>query len=266
MAAKIRRLIPAENCILQMRQPIRFHFEDADRIYIHGVEHRFVECPKHGRGYIFARADNPNMTVPLTWEQMDAIDKGHHWRYERAGYDLQRSRTVLRTGIDRMRDLPKEEQERIRFKVDVIERYLKLKQQGLASGYDPSIKRALEVIVTDRAANAQRPKHAGHTVEPPRKMPDPGTLRDWIKLYIGSGMDPMSLRSNRCNSGPRGTQFGPEEYAVLYEYACKYLSLEKPTIARLHRDMTITFKKTNARRRRAGEPDLEAPARILSPI
>lgn len=239
-------------------QPMRWDHADSNRVWIRGQESVHIE--DHDNGYIFAPPGDLENTFPISFAEMKKLEDDNQFKFEFEGRSLKRSRQALRTGIKRFRDLPKEDRDLINWKEKIIKRFIQLKRAGLATLYDKSIKKALEIIQAELQAAADKVKVYGGRPKPAlRKMPGPQAFRDWHNILVLNDMDKMSLRNDRCNSGNRKPRYGADEYAILFKYAMGYLSLEKPTIARQFRDMIIEFTDRNKERRKKKLELLKVP-------
>jgi putative transposase len=250
--------LAAKQAAAREPQAMRWDHGDSNRMWIKGKESVHIE--DNDNGYIFAHAGDLNSTFPISFEEMKKLEHDNQIKFEIEGRSLRQSRQALRTGITRFRDLPSEERDLINWKEKIIKRFIQLKNAGFASLYDKSIKNALEIIQKELQAAADKIKVYGGRKKPAlRNMPGPQAFRDWHNILVLNDMDKMSLRCDRCNSGNRKPRYGADEYAILFKFAMKYLSLEKPTIAMLYRDMIIEFTDRNRERRKQKLPPLKVP-------
>jgi putative transposase len=244
-------------------EPVRWHFGRQDRVSIYGEPFRVVESSD--AGHIFARVNNPDDVFPVTHEEMEEIRRDHRFRHERNFFDRTRARTVMQAGVAFMRDLPKDDQDLINWKADVCKRFLELEARGIATRGDDSVRAAIEIIARDiadaRAKSADGPKrtYAGRE-EKTYRMPCAKHLIRWANKLIAAGMNPLALRNRRDKRGNREPRLTPDAYAILYDFALKFATPEKLSIAELHRQMVRQFEKINEGRRLRGKSQLQCPS------
>jgi putative transposase len=239
------------------RLPVRWAFGETDRCYIRGIECIFVKYL--AEGYVFARADNPKHTFPVSLTELDALDRAGRFKYERRGYDVQTSCAMLRSGERRFRDLPKATRDLINWKVKVIERFRELQRSGVASRHDGTAEKAIQIIKTEMSSPDGKRKRAGEVAGCQYVFPCPKWLIKWTKKFDASGGDKMSLHKNYANCGNHNPRYDADEFALLYVFVRKYLTKEKPKPAMLYRDMCTEFRKVNRKRRLKGMAELRIP-------
>jgi putative transposase len=250
-------------------QPVRWAFDHADRLFVRGEQFDFLESDERGCILQHSTKRLPNgdpLTLPLSWYELDKLEQGGAFRFERGGHALDQSRKMLRTGARRMRDLPEGQKKRIKWKSLIIQRFLQMEAQGLATRSDASIRNALSIIQADFAATSMPENKSGGTLAGDevialRKMPDSKTFRGWLhKMANVPDSNAIVLMDGRCNSGNFKPRFAPDEIAILFRCARAFLAREKPSIASTNTMMRIAFKEANAERRKQHLPDLRVPS------
>ncbi|WP_041798235.1 hypothetical protein [Rhodopseudomonas palustris] len=250
-------------------RPVRWAFDDAARLCLLGEQFNCIETNERGCILEYTTRTSPNgqpLTLPITWDELDALERDGAFTFERKGYSLEQSRKMLRAGARRMRDLPKKQRETIAWKRMLIERFCQLQAQGLATMSEASIRNALEIIQSTLCREAEETKakkgaQAGSEIITLRRMPHPSTLVRWLKKMPDTSKESaMTLMDGRCNSGNFIPRFNVDETAILFRCARAFLMKEKPSIASTNTMMRIEFRKVNAERRRKHLPDLKIPS------
>ena len=93
-----------------------------------------------------------------------------------------------------------------------------------------------------------------------RKAPCAKTLLNWLRRYERAGGCPLSLMNKQRCETTYVRRFGTEVMKVLNACLWEFLSLGKPTPAKIVRDTQDHFKELNAERATDGLPDLVIPS------
>jgi transposase InsO family protein len=237
------------------RQAVRWHIGEKDVVSLFGVPHT---CIKNSpAGYRFARVGDPEATVAMSREEFNDIKDLQSFDFERDGMDSEKALAALQAPVRSLMDLPEEERSYIHFKVRACEKFLRMKAVGQASLYVPHLKYVLNVIQRELDEESKQ-KRGGRNARAPHKVVGPEQFtRVWLRRFLEGG--PLGLCDRYHNCGNHNPYYTAEEYEVLIEYAWKYLSRERPTIAMLWGDMDEEFGRKNAERRKKGLPDLRVP-------
>ncbi len=237
------------------RQTVRWHIGEKDVVSLFGIPHTCIENTK--AGYRFARVDDPKITVAIGREEFNDIRELQSFDFERDGMDSEKALAALEAPVRSLMDLPKEERSYVQFKVRACEKFLRMKANGQASLYGPQMKYALNIIQRELDEESA-PKRGGRNARDPHKVVGPDQFRRvWLRRFLKDG--PLGLCDRYCNCGNHNPRLTPDEYELLLDYAWKYLSRERPTIARLWDDMDEEIGRKNPERRKKGLPDLRVP-------
>jgi putative transposase len=242
----------------RQRQAVRWHIGNADRVSIHGVDYTCIENSE--KGYIFARVDNPEIKFPYTVAQFDELKELQSFRHEKNGMDLEKARALLHSPVRALMDLPEDERQYVKWKVRACQKFLRMERMGLTTRGEKPLVAALAKIQSELDKEDRTPsgrKRGGRKKNPSHMVVGPKRFLQWVSLYVEHG--PLGLVDRYHNCGNREPYYTEEEYEKLAEYARKYCSPERPTIAMLHNAMEVEIEGINATRRRRGLPDLRVP-------
>lgn len=149
-------------------------------------------------------------------------------------------------------DLPHEEQEKVLFRIDYCERFLRKESTDKrVTRSDRSMLVALRDIANERSSEATN-GGGTQTYVTKKREPSPRTVRRWLTIYENDN-HPLALC--RAYGAPRqNTHFDADETEILERYALKYASEDKPKMVDLHGEMSDEIDDLNAERAAAGNP------------
>jgi putative transposase len=251
------------------RGGVRLRFGRHDRMVIDGVEYTVVDHDRHS--VTIANADNADATQTLSREQIDVVRHSPGFRLDRNFYRPEVARARIHAGVDHLSDLPQEEQAEVLWKLAYCLAYIRMKEEAKLDkrkiGSDEKLAEAIEkmaetINATEAATvDQKRRKRSGRTATV-RVPPGPQCLRDWTTELIASNMNPLALRTKHRKCGNRKPRFTAEEYAILYQYALRVATPEKPDVTVLWRQMSAEIAQKNKERRAAALPDLKVPSYV----
>lgn len=149
-------------------------------------------------------------------------------------------------------DLPNDEQEKVLFRIDYCERFLRKESTDKrVTRSDRSMLVALHDIAKERSSEAT--KGGGTQTYLKKELePSPRTVRRWLNIYENDN-HPLALC--RAYGAPRqNTHFDADETEILERYVLKYASDGKPKMVDLHGEMSDEIDDLNAERAAAGNP------------
>ncbi|ODT67018.1 MAG: hypothetical protein ABS75_25915 [Pelagibacterium sp. SCN 63-23] len=210
---------------------------DADRILIDEVDYKLLSSTNIG--HVLHRVDNPGVVEEFTHEQLDDLmNEGRlviRRRYDDAGAAIAR----LKANGAFLSDLPDDGQSQIITYADAFHFFLRGEAQGLYSRSDAGIKRFTRAFrLHEMELETER---AGQKVSN-TKLGSPSTIRRRLRLFEACGYDPRSLIKAYGRGGSRAPKISANADALLRKHARRYLSSNKPSMAKIWRDMRDEFK------------------------
>jgi putative transposase len=139
-------------------------------------------------------------------------------------------------------------------------------EAGEVKRTDASIKAFYPILkqrVDELSTNAQlvgKPSQAGTEIII-RKLPCIRTLLTWLRRFEASGCNPLSMLRKHRSDVSYVQRFSPEVVKLLNDCIWEFLSLERPTSAKVIRDTRERFREENEQRRAAGSPTLDIPSK-----
>lgn len=246
----LRATPPAPQPIPRACTPLRFSRHD--RIVIDNVDYVFRSADRNT--ITLARADDSALTETISREQMNVLRHSRGYRHDRNFYSPEATKAQVKSGVQSLRDLPDEEQDRILWMQQWVLLTLKRRKEGLKDGglsySDLSLQIAIPLIAEEiakkdkaRAAKGKK-KRAGRVTET-LDNPCPKTLRRWIRALIEGNMNPLALRYEYRKCGNHTPKLAPEAYAYLHKFAWKAATPEKPNAKLLWKLMSAAISVHN---------------------
>lgn len=210
---------------------------DADRILIDEVDYKWLSTS--ALGHILHRVDNPKVVEDLTHEHLDhLLNEGRlivRRRFDDAGAAMAR----LHANGALMSDLSDDEQQFIVTYAEAFHFFLSGEAQGKFSRSDTGIDRfckAFEIFQLEQQPRKARAKR--ETLD----LGSPSTIRRRLRLFEACGYDPRSLIRAYGRGGSRAPKVSANADAMMRTYAMRYLSSNKPSMAKIWREMRDDFK------------------------
>ena len=241
----------------------QYRFSHHDRLRIRGIA--YVGNRFDRRGYTFRRADDMGMAEAFTFEEVHALlqsgEMVHEPDFFRAGS------AALRPANEEnyLNDLPDAERQETLWRVDFCDEVVKRWRRGEVHFSDRSIERALDGIIAAVESAERFRLFKGKRARCGTKLnglapPSAAMLRKWVRAYIKSGFDPLSMAPGRHRRGSTKSKLDPDVLPFLYAAARKYASDAKPTLAAAHETLDSDIKAENRLRALRGEPPLAVPS------
>jgi putative transposase len=216
-------------------------FGATDVISPYGVDCTWDENTK--TGYIFARVDDPKIKLALTFAEFDEIKDLQSFRFERNGMDPKTLKVKLDAPVSELSRVPKEELHFVKWKIRACKKFLYREGRGipLRGKLLPGVLSALqtELDKEDKAANRKKKrKRGGRQKVVSYTLVGPKRFLEWVNAYVEQG--PLALVEQYANCGSV-SYYNTEELEKYYEWAQKYLSADRPSVAELFRQMETEF-------------------------
>jgi putative transposase len=240
------------------KKPVRFHVGDDKTLIIEGEPCKCIESDRCG--YIMAPLSDLEATFPITNEEFEKLTRRHSFSVEKQRMPIEQSRAILRAPVSALMDLPKADRDYIKWQMTAIRMFIAMEQKGLTSRYEPELKKALRAI--QRELNEQKTKakrqRGGRAKTPAHKLVGPKQFLIWVDNFLKFGPIGLLPRYHEC--GRHDPRYVAEEYAILHEYAAKFLKPEPQTAKTLHGEMETAIAALNVERAAANPP--LAPLRV----
>ncbi|POR42179.1 Mu transposase C-terminal domain-containing protein [Methylobacterium sp. V23] len=242
-----------------------------DRIRIGSVEYGNPQAVEGG--YVLHRVDAPDLAQEFSHEEIWLLSKRRDWTLDPDWYAPKSARSRLATGVASLDDLAAKELPDVVWKWQFCTRFVRKYEAGECNKTPASLKlaiaeiykdlRVLEIAAmppgrkpgkkpargarTSRHGTARKPKaYAGNkTLIEVREPPSATTLLRWLDLLEKRGFRPASLRDGRYRSGCRTPRIQGEALKLMVKHGNWYATLERPTIANLHRDLAADIDGLN---------------------
>ena len=243
-------------------------FGTTDVVALYGVDCTWDQNTK--TEYIFARVDDPKIKLALTFAEYNEVKDLQSFRYERKGLDPKTLKAKLDAPVSALSLVPKDDLHFVKWKVRACKKFLQresthrnLKGIGLRGALLPAVLSAIQTDLDkeDKAASRKKKRRRGgrqkiisYTLVGPKRF------LEWIKAYVEKG--PLGLVEQYANCGDRGPRYNREELEKYYEWAAKYLSPDRPSVAELYRQMETEIDGAdglNKAREKRGEALLRMP-------
>jgi len=236
-----------------------YRFGPTDRIQVDSID--YVAVSKDQFGYVFSRSrDEDGIAISMGHAEIEERLRAGTLVVYRDWYNCRKARQRLKTAATLLRDLPDMEQRKILWKVEFCERFLKAEAtEPSVSRSDKAMRAAISRIQDDlthlEAARQGKPRRCGRKSEN-FDPPSPRSLRRWLNNYVGSGFDPMSVRSGHHRSGNRvpRTDGNSREFALAHAWGCA--SLNRPKKALAYTNYGDALVTENLTREQGGFPPL----------
>lgn len=239
-------------------QAPRYRFTQHDRIAIGGVDYAPRKSDQFG--HTLARVDLPELKESFTHVRIAELLASGELVVYPGWYTAERAERRNRDGETRLlSELSDEAQRTIQWRLRYCEEFLSMELRRETTRSQKSMKRAITVITaTVTAVEVVRQTGTGRcgTKVEVLSPPSPSQMRRWLKTYVGSGMDPMSLRDGRRRGGNRKPRQDADSADMVAEYVRRYASLNKPTMVMVYKDYCDAVDAANARCEQDGAPPL----------
>jgi hypothetical protein len=123
----------------------RWTFGPTDVVSIYGVDCTCIGNTK--AGYVFARVDDPKITLPMTVAEFNEIKDLQSFRYERDGVSAATSRSKLTSAVRSLTELSKEKRDFVKWKGRACRKFLRMEHMDITSRWGPRLVEALKVNV-----------------------------------------------------------------------------------------------------------------------
>lgn len=237
--------------------PVRWHIDELDKVTIGGVAFRCIAIDHNG--YRFERLDAPDVILPLTIAQFDALRSGE-FSLERRGLSAANAQARLQSGSNSLSDLHDDEKRTVQFKLAAVKKFLKMEEAQLTSRYRQRAGEAIDKIRFELAKEAQDKAGKGRNrVISTGYIPGPKRFLEWVKDYESKGVSGLKYGYDRC--GNRNDRFTEEELSILNDHVDQYLTPEQKSISMIWDDMVLAFKTANLERTRKGLHLIRCPSK-----
>lgn len=237
-----------------------YRFGPTDRIQIDSID--YVAVSKDPFGYVFSRSrGEDDIAISMGHAEIEERLRAETLVVYRNWHDSRNARQRLRTAATLLRDLADTEQRKVLWRIEFCERFLKAETtEPNVSRSDKAMRAAISRIQDDlthlEAARHGKPRRCGRKSEY-FDPPSPRSLRRWLNNYVGSGFDPMSVRSGHHRSGNRVSRIDGDsrEFALAHAWGCA--SLNRPRKALAYANYGDALVNENLAREQGGSPPLQ---------
>ena len=256
----------------------RFRIGSHDRVTIEGKGFRLLQ--QMDDSFVLLPADGDGLAETFTFARLNALSAAGKVRHEVDHFlpAPMRSLAQPRSGGIPVSDLPQEAKVRLDLRSAMVEGFTDLYRAGEVKKTEASIAEMLPMICEAarpylearvdlaamerevRARNGQGRRSRGGTLQATISPVHPRTLLEWVRANEAEGKaglaDRLALRGNRKG------RLGLEETALLaLVVRNSWLSLNRPSQARVIENVRIAFRDENLRRDAGGFPLLKVPGR-----
>lgn len=247
--------------------PARMRFRKTDRIILaDGIDWRWKEDNDYG--HVLQAAHDKKIKRGLTHLEMRVEASAITFRHDRGWYSTTQIKTRLKADVSEMNDLSFPQRQKIMWKEEmllVFER-LELEEPETVSRGDKLLPTALERVdeivrgKTSTISDNGRRRYGGRL-----KMffdrPGSKAFLTWMKFYIESDRDPLSLRDGHSKSGNFEERLDDDQLRYLRVWVRKCLARNKPSRLSVWAKMKAQIENVdNPGREAAGLPPVKVPS------
>lgn len=213
-------------------------------------------------GHVLRRVDNPNLCESFSHQDFEDLRRNGRLSVSRGFYLTAKAKLRCVEDAGLVTDFNSNKQIKAQWQKTICDRLLRMEADGTASRSDRSLRLATAQIVGDLLATEFSNGRCGSADVTVKRPPSPRTLRRWLGRYEATGYNVAALFDRYSRCGDRITiRFGAEERTLMHQFAEKYASTRKPSMAGLFRDLCGEIDKINTERRKSGMRSLTAPSR-----
>jgi len=235
-----------------------------DRLTLNGASYRFLEATSNG--YLFVREDDDETTIALTAEQLREHLETPHADLERGYFEPGAGRLRIDCPSDRLQDLCSRTLSLVLWKLDWVETFLSMEQDGeicrttsVVSSKLGDLRNRIDTLHTKKQSSLPGANRAGALIAH-RKPPCVGSLLSWVRKYLKAGHNPRALIPEYYNSGNRKRRLSVAALEIVAKHVETYATIQRPTIKEIVRKCRRAFKAENERRGKDGISPLPIPS------
>lgn len=235
-----------------------------DRLTLHGASYRFLEATSNG--YLFVREDDDQTTIAITSEQLREHLDTPHADLERGYFEPGAGRLRIDCPSERLQDLCSKMLPFVHWKLDWVETFLSMEQEGeicrttsVVSSKLEDLRIRIDALHTKKQSSHPGANRAGALIAH-RKPPCVGSLLSWVREYVQAGHNPRALIPKYYNSGNRERRLSVAASEIVAKHVETYASIQRPTIKEIVIKCRRAFKVENERRGKAGKSPLPIPS------
>jgi putative transposase len=254
------------------------------RIRIKRVFYRCIETDEYR--HLLVRVDAPEMFEAFTHKEMAVIEQGADYRYDPDWFKEGKVKARLRSGVERLADIPERELPKVLWKWEYCSRFTAMENAGEADRSESSMETTIGLIaVTVNAldcAKAKRKVEAKRKktkAEPPlrkdgkprkrragteiviRDPPCTKTLRRWLAILEEHDWAPEALRDRYRYCGNRTPGLDLEVYNLMVTRAVGYAAEHRPTRNGQYELLKVDIERLNTERESSGQEPLSVPSK-----
>jgi putative transposase len=241
----------------------QYRFGLHDRITIRDIAYRYDGTDVNG--HVFRRDGDQHVAEWFSHEDIHQLLLSDALRVDRDWFLATKAKQRGRTGTIKLTDLPAKERDKVLWRQEFCDRFLRMEgQDRTVSRSDGSMRAAIAQISGDIAKiETARQTQSGRcgTIVSMLKPPRPTTLRDWLKRYEGAAFNPMVLCDRYGKSGNRTPRHSPDSLTFAETMAKRYANSNKPTKVMIYGEYQDELKKANQGRCAEGKKALEEISR-----